>query len=143
MRPSHGRLVRVVLTALVLVLGFGGLLWSTLREGTEYYKHVDEVMSQPDAWYGKRLQLHGYVVRDSILRRRDSLDYRFEVHSKGAVVPATYSGIVPDTFKDDAEVVLKGTLTPDGFRVDPNGVMAKCPSKYEAKPGGPTATGTY
>jgi len=134
MRPSHGRLVRVVLTALVLVLGFGGLLWSTLREGTEYYKHVDEVMSQPDAWYGKRLQLHGYVVRDSILRRRDSLDYRFEVHSKGAVVPATYSGIVPDTFKDDAEVVLKGTLTPDGFRVDPNGVMAKCPSKYEPKP---------
>jgi len=135
MRPSHGRLVRVVLTALVLVLGFGGLLWSTLREGTEYYKHVDEVMSQPDAWYGKRLQLHGHVVRDSILRRRDTLDYRFEVHSKGAVVPATYSGIVPDTFKDDAEVVLKGTLTPDGFRVDPNGVMAKCPSKYEPKAG--------
>ena len=134
MRPSHGRLVRVVLTALVLVLGFGGLLWSTLREGTEYYKHVDEVMSQPEAWYGKRLQLHGFVVPDSILRRRDSLDYRFEVHSKGAVVPATYSGIVPDTFKDEAEVVLKGTLTPEGFRVDPNGVMAKCPSKYEPKP---------
>jgi len=134
MRASHGRLVRVVLTALVLVLGFGGLLWSTLREGTEYYKHVDEVMSQPEAWYGKRLQLHGFVVRDSILRRPDSLDYRFRIHSKGAVVPAAYSGIVPDTFKDDAEVVLKGTLTSEGFRVDPNGVMAKCPSKYEAKP---------
>jgi len=42
---------------------------------------------------------------------------------------------VPDTFKDDAEVVLKGTLTPHGFEVEPNGVMAKCPSKYEAKPG--------
>ena len=128
------------MTAFVLVLSFGGLLWSTLREGTEYYKHVDEVMSQPDAWYGKRLQLHGFVVPDSIMRRRDSLDYRFEVHSKGAVVPATYSGIVPDTFKDEAEVVLKGTLTPDGFQVAPNGVMAKCPSKYEAKPGANSAT---
>jgi cytochrome c-type biogenesis protein CcmE len=42
---------------------------------------------------------------------------------------------VPDTFKDEAEVVLKGTLTPDGFTVEPNGVMAKCPSKYEPKPG--------
>jgi cytochrome c-type biogenesis protein CcmE len=40
---------------------------------------------------------------------------------------------VPDTFKDDAEVVLKGRLTSDGFHVDPNGVMAKCPSKYEAQ----------
>ena len=39
----------------------------------------------------------------------------------------------PDTFKDEAEVVLKGKLSPDGFHVDPNGVMAKCPSKYEVK----------
>ena len=140
MQPTTGRAVRIGLTALVLLLGFGGLLWSTLREGTEYYKHVDEVMAHPDAWYGKRLQLHGFVVPDSIMRRRDSLDYRFEVHSKGAVVPATYSGIVPDTFKDEAEVVLKGTLTPDGFQVAPNGVMAKCPSKYEAKPGANSAT---
>ena len=34
---------------------------------------------------------------------------------------------------DDAEVVLKGKLEPDGFHVAPNGVMAKCPSKYEAQ----------
>jgi cytochrome c-type biogenesis protein CcmE len=129
------KFLRIGLTTVVLVLAFAGLLWSTLREGTEYYKHVEEVMVQPDAWYGKRLQLHGYVVPSSIMRRKDSLDYRFEVQSKGQAVRATYSGIVPDTFKDDAEVVLKGTLTPDGFKVDPNGVMAKCPSKYEPKAG--------
>jgi cytochrome c-type biogenesis protein CcmE len=130
----NSKVLRVGLTTIVLVVAFAGLLWSTLRDGTEYYKHVEEVMSRPDAWYGKRLQLHGYVVPDSILRRRDSLDYRFKVQSKGAVVPASYTGIVPDTFKDDAEVVLKGTLTPEGFKVEPDGVMAKCPSKYEAKP---------
>ena len=39
---------------------------------------------------------------------------------------------MPDTFKDGSEVVVKGTLGPDGFVVEPNGVMAKCPSKYEA-----------
>ena len=129
------KFLRIGLTTVVLVLAFAGLLWSTLREGTEYYKHVEEVMVQPDAWYGKRLQLHGYVVPSTIMRRKDSLDYRFDVQSKGQVVRATYSGIVPDTFKDDAEVVLKGTLTPEGFKVDPNGVMAKCPSKYEPKAG--------
>ena len=127
--------LKIALTTVVLVAAFGGLLWSTLRDGTEYYKHVDEVMTQPEAWYGKRLQLHGFVVADSILRRRDSLDYRFQVQNKGQVVTANYSGIVPDTFKSDAEVVLKGTLTHDGFAVEPNGVMAKCPSKYEPKPG--------
>jgi cytochrome c-type biogenesis protein CcmE len=132
----NSKVLRVGLTTFVLVMAFAGLLWSTLRDGTEYYKHVDEVMVQPDAWYGKKLQLHGYVVPDSILRRRDTLDYRFKVQSKGTVVAASYTGIVPDTFKDEAEVVLKGTLSPSGFQVEPDGVMAKCPSKYEAKPAG-------
>ena len=95
------------------------------------YKHVDEVMVDPVAWEGKRLQLHGYVVDDSILRKPDTLEYRFQIQSNGKVVPARYTGVVPDTFKGGSEVVLKGRLGPDGFTVDPNGVMAKCPSKYE------------
>jgi cytochrome c-type biogenesis protein CcmE len=113
------------------MLAFSGLLWSTLQEGTEYYKHVDEVMSSRDQWEGKRLQLHGFVVPGSIKRRPDTLDYIFKVQSNGVIVDASYTGIVPDTFKDDSEVVLKGRLTGAGFETAPNGVMAKCPSKYE------------
>jgi cytochrome c-type biogenesis protein CcmE len=120
-------------TGLVLAVALGTLLWSSLSEGTEYYKHVEEVMSSPEDWYGKRLQLHGFVVEDSIMRRRDSLDYRFRITNNGAAVDATYTGIVPDTFKNGSEVVVKGTLGPDGFVVEKDGVMAKCPSKYEAK----------
>ena len=134
--------LKIAGTTLVLLLALSGLLWSTLREGTEYYKHVDEVMAEPAAWQGKRLQLHGYVVPDSILRKRDSLEYRFKIQNKGAVVEAQYTGVVPDTFADEAEVVLKGTLTGEGFRVAPNGVMAKCPSKYEPKKGAPAAPAT-
>jgi cytochrome c-type biogenesis protein CcmE len=132
--------VKVGITSLVLALSFGGLLYSTMGEATEYYKHVDEVMTQPAEWYGKKLQLHGYVVQDSIMKRKSSLEYKFQVQSNGHIVDATYTGVVPDTFKGEAEVVLKGTLSPDGlFTVQPNGVMAKCPSKYEAKPGSPTS----
>ena len=134
------RYIKIGLTSVVLVLAFAGLLWSTLRDGTEYYKHVNEVTAQPQAWEGKKLQLHGYVVPGSIMRRRDSLEYRFKVQNdpaksgtaQGVVVDASYTGIVPDTFKDEAEVVLKGRLAADGFKVDANGVMAKCPSKYQA-----------
>jgi cytochrome c-type biogenesis protein CcmE len=129
--------VKIGLTVVVLAVALAGLLRATLRDGTEYYKHVDEVLVNPGEWQGKSLQLHGYVVRDSILRKRDSLDYRFKVTSKvgddARVVSAHYTGVVPDTFADDAEVVLKGKLEPDGFHVSPNGVMAKCPSKYDAR----------
>jgi cytochrome c-type biogenesis protein CcmE len=139
------RYIKITATSVVLVLAFAGLLWSTLRDGVEYYKHVDEVMTSPQQWEGKPLQLHGFVVTNSILRRTDSLDYKFKVQNKGTVVAASYSGIVPDTFKDspgsESEVVLKGRLTADGFHVEPNGVMAKCPSKYEASKGAGATTG--
>lgn len=129
------RHIKIGVTTVVLVLAFSGLLWSTLRDGTEYFKHVDEVMSSPDRWQSKRLQLHGFVVAKSIMVNPSTLEYRFRVQHNGSVIDARYTGVVPDTFKDspgeEAEVVLKGRLVGDGFHVDPNGVTAKCPSKYE------------
>jgi cytochrome c-type biogenesis protein CcmE len=129
--------IKIAITVAVLALAIGGLFYSTLAEGTEYYVHVDEVMNDPSAWQGKRLQLHGYVVDKSIFVKPQTLEYRFQIQNKGSVVPATYTGIVPDTFKDGSEVVLKGHLGPNGFAVEANGVMAKCPSKYVAGQPGP------
>ena len=135
MKPKH---IKIAVTAAVLALALGGLFYSTLAEGTEYYVHVDEVMTDPAAWQGKRLQLHGFVVDKSIFVKPQTLEYVFQIQNKGSVVRASYTGIVPDTFKDGSEVVLKGNLGPNGFAVEPNGVMAKCPSKYvEGKPGAP------
>ncbi|MDO8496769.1 MAG: cytochrome c maturation protein CcmE [bacterium] len=127
------RRIKIVVSVVVLASAFSVLLWSTLREGAEYYKHVDEVMVSPRQWDGKQLQLHGFVVPGSILRRPETLEYKFQLQNKGSVVSATYEGVVPDTFKDDSEVVLKGRLDNQTFEVSPNGVMAKCPSKYETK----------
>lgn len=123
--------IKIAATSAVIVLALTGLMYTTLSVGTEYYKHVDEVMAEPEAWYGKKLQLHGFVVEGSIKKRPNSLDYLFDIQSNGKVVRATYTGVVPDTFKDASEVVVKGELSEHGFAVAPNGVMAKCPSKYE------------
>jgi len=120
--------LKIAVTCIVLAGALGGLMYTTLAEGTEYYVHVDEVMANPAAWQGKRLQLHGYVA--DLRQRPASLEYRFQVTLNGKVISARYTGVVPDTFKNRAEVVLKGQLEPDGFAVEPNGVMAKCPSKY-------------
>jgi cytochrome c-type biogenesis protein CcmE len=130
------------LTSFVLAVAFGGLLYTSLGETAQYYKYVNEVMAQPDAWYGKPLQVHGYA-RD-IRRKRDSLEWSFELHREGQVMRATYTGITPDTFVNDSEVVLQGTLTPAGFQA--TSMTAKCPSKYEPQAvgtAGPKGTTTY
>ena len=148
---------KIGVTAVVLTLAFAGLLWTSLQGGTEYYKHVDEVMTNPAQWEGRPMQLHGFVVPGSILLKPDSFEYRFKLEHNGSVVDASYEGIVPDTFKDQSEVVLSGKLV-EGARPDrlrqgsggppklhaeaegrayefdtrPDGIMAKCPSKYDA-----------
>jgi cytochrome c-type biogenesis protein CcmE len=130
---------RAVLSVAVVLGAFIAVMYTTVSEGAQHYKHVDEVMVDPDAWYGKQMQLHGFVVEGSIEQRPNTLDYRFRLMTGDHSVMATYSGVVPDTFKGGTEVVLTGRLGPDGFATDPYGVTAKGPSRYEvAGPSGPS-----
>jgi cytochrome c-type biogenesis protein CcmE len=141
------RSIKIALTVVVLASAFGFMMWTTLRDGAEYFKHVDEVVAQRSQLEGKKLQMHGYVIPGSIGTKPNTLEYVFQVQNNpirsgepGHVMRVSYTGIVPDTFKGEAEVVLKGELTKDGFHTDPNGVIAKCPSKYEAAGGVPAGS---
>lgn len=134
---SRGSALKVVLSVVVVTAALGFLLSRSMKEGAEYYKHVDEVMAAPDTLRDKRLQVHGNVVNDSIEQARGTLQYRFKIESRPprapAVISVVYEGLVPDTFKSGAEVVAKGTITADNvLHVSPDGIMAKCPSKYDA-----------
>jgi cytochrome c-type biogenesis protein CcmE len=138
---SRGAAWKIVLTV-VVITGAVGYLLKTSMVSAEYYKHVDEVMANAAELRGKHLQVHGNVVPGSIERAKDTLMYRFKIETgpksqpprPPAVISASYTGIVPDTFKDGAEVVAKGTLgLDDSLAVVPDGIMAKCPSKYDSK----------
>jgi len=123
---------KIGITSVVLATAFGVLLYSSLGESLQYYKYVDEVMAEPASWHGKNMQVHGYVVKGSIARKPDTLEWRFDLQRNGKVVRAYYTGIVPDTFKAESEVVLTGTLNDQGFHATE--MTAKCPSKYDAAP---------
>jgi cytochrome c-type biogenesis protein CcmE len=131
---------KVSLTVVVLATAFGVLLYTSLGESMQYYKYADEVMASPAEWQGKPLQVHGYVVPGSIARKPDTLEYRFDLQRNGKVMRAYYTGVVPDTFKDESEVVLTGRLSQTEFHATE--MTAKCPSKYEEAPAAPGATGS-
>ncbi len=136
------KVVPALVTVAVVVGGIGYLFYSSAGEAFEYYKHVDEVMSEPQRWEGKHVQMHGFVVPDSIMKRIDrdhqQVEYKFRVTNCGPEVPVRYAGTVPDTFKDRAEVVLKGELKDGAFHATE--ISAKCPSKYQAAADSPTVT---
>ena len=46
------------------------------------------------------------------------------------IIPVSFSGIVPDTFKHGAEVIVEGKMREDGSFAAKT-LMTKCPSKYQ------------
>ncbi len=135
--PSRKTALKILATVVVIGGAIAVLLTASISKGAEYYKFVDEVMSNADSFRGKKLQVHGVVSDGSIEQGRGTLLYRFKIQSRPdrppANITATYEGLVPDTFKSGAEVIVRGTLTADNqIAVIPDGIMAKCPSKYNA-----------
>lgn len=132
-RALRRRLVVKVVATLAIVCGaVGFLIVSSVDAGVSYYLHVDEVTRDPGKWVGKPLQLHGYVKPGTIVTRPDgtTIDRTFVEQWQGATLEVHFRGVVPDTFKDNAEVVAKGRLRPGGvFEADD--LTAKCPSKYQ------------
>lgn len=135
--PSRGGAIKIVLTVVGICGALALLLTASMSSGAEYYHFVHEVTAKPDAFRGQKLQVHGVVADGSIEQAKGTLLYRFKIQSRPdkppAIITATYEGLVPDTFKSGTEMIVKGTLTADNqVAVIPDGIMAKCPSKYDA-----------
>jgi cytochrome c-type biogenesis protein CcmE len=116
-------------TGIVLSMGF--LLWSAMSgsEGSVYYLTVSEFLERGDAGTGFRV--NGLVRPGSIERLPTGEDVRFVMSDGRQALPVAYHGIIPDTFVDEADVVVEGRLGEDGVFVA-HTLLAKCPSKYES-----------
>lgn len=117
----------------VILTGIGYAVYSTFRTGTalEYYKRVHEVTASLHQWEAYRLRVHGNVVKGTIQKKPASAEYRFALFSQDQWIDVTYRGLVPDTFKDCAEVVVTGSLNANTKTLTANHITAKCPSKYD------------
>ncbi len=102
-----------------------------------YYLTVSELEARETEFADKRIKLAGKVTPGSI-RKSPDRTVEFQIwepvgeEAFSAKRSVVYSGIVPDTFRDEADVVLEGKVGPNGlFRAD--NLLAKCPSKYEGQ----------
>lgn len=131
---------KILLTVVVSAVAVSGLLWASLGEGAEYYKHVDEARSSQARLLGKRLRVHGNVVDGTLIHQAGTLDYHFTLESKAprehATMAVDFHGIPPDLFKPGAEVIAAGVLGNDGM-LRSDRIETKCPSKYETQAGKP------
>jgi cytochrome c-type biogenesis protein CcmE len=111
------------------------LMFSGIDDAMVYYYTVSEVQTQGDQLVGKGIRISGHVQPGSIRKSPDGTVVDFEVFEKatGEAISVTYSVLIPDTFKDDAEVVVEGIYDSQSPSFGATTLLAKCPSKYEGR----------
>jgi len=92
--------------------------------------------AQEDGLKGERIQLGGStVVPGSIQWDKYQSSAAFDITDGERIMRVQYVGnaVLPDTFKDEALVVLEGEYVAANNSFDAEVVFAKCPSKYEGQ----------
>ncbi len=136
--PRSGGLQNVgfLVGALVIVAAIVLLTTSSLDDQI-YYMTVSEVEENFEEIHDSEFRLKGNVVAGSLMLREGVLnEHRFVLEADGAELTVDYTGPLPDTFSDDAEVIALGRMR-DRTHFVAIEVVAKCPSRYEEE--APTA----
>jgi cytochrome c-type biogenesis protein CcmE len=114
----------------------GYLMASGIKETGVYYLTPSELTQKvrtDRSIYDVGLKVGAKVVKGSVQRDVASQTITFRVTDGTASYPVIYRGLAPDTFTDEAEVVVEGRLQRDGtFRATT--LLAKCGSRYATAP---------
>lgn len=104
-----------------------GLVLMALRDSIVFFYTPSEV-AEKHLDTGQRFRLGGLVENGS-LKRGEGTTVSFVVTDKRATLPVTYTGVLPDLFREGQGVVAEGMLTSEGvFHAD--SVLAKHDEKY-------------
>ena len=125
MSRRQRRLVLIGVALFVLALA-AALALSALRDNIVFFHSPTEI-TQKKVVPGTRIRIGGLVKPGTV--KRDGLEARFEVTDGGASLPVTFTGVLPDLFREGQGVVAEGALQANGsFRADT--VLAKHDENY-------------
>jgi cytochrome c-type biogenesis protein CcmE len=125
--PARKRKIRLVVALSAAVLLAAGLVYTSFSASTEAKEPSDVIASGS----GDTYDLTGKVVPGTIKRTDDQLDFEIEDRDGGSALPVTYTGTVPDPFRDGREVIVTGHLEDGAFVAQHDSLITKCPSKFQ------------
>ena len=127
MRPKRKRLFFVV--AGLAALGIAAaLVLAAFEDNLVFFNSPTDVQTKnlpPD----RKFRLGGLVEEASVKKSDDGLTTTFRVTDLSNAVPVTYTGILPDLFREGQGVVAEGRLGGDGVFVAES-VLAKHDENY-------------
>jgi len=121
----------VLIGSALAVLGIAAaLVLNALRDSIVFFS-TPSMVAEKNIQPGQRFRLGGIVEPGSLVRG-EQLRVRFTVTDGNAKLPVTYTGILPDLFREGQGVISEGAIDPSGaFKAD--SVLAKHDENYMPK----------
>jgi cytochrome c-type biogenesis protein CcmE len=113
MKPRHRKLALIVLVVAVLGIAVA-LVLNAFNSNLVFFFSPTQV-ANGEAPTSRAFRIGGLVEAGSIRREADGLTTRFVVTDTAKSMPVTYTGILPDLFKEGKGVVAEGRLGADGL----------------------------
>jgi cytochrome c-type biogenesis protein CcmE len=127
MKARQKRIMWVVIGLAILVTA-ATLVVNALRENRVFFFTPTQV-AENKAPKDRTFRIGGLVTAGSVARKTDGLTVGFTVTDTLQTIPVTYTGILPDLFKEGKGVVAQGRIGTDGiFRASE--VLAKHDENY-------------
>jgi cytochrome c-type biogenesis protein CcmE len=127
MDPRRKRKLRLFVALGAAVLLAGALVYTSFSASTQAKQPSDLLAS---AEPGRSYELTGKVVKDSVDKDGERLTFRIRDRDGRESLPVTYSGVVPDPFREGREVIVSGELKQGTFVAEHDSLITKCPSKF-------------
>ena len=127
MDPRRKRKLRLFVPLSAAVLLAGALVYTSFSASTQAKEPSDLIAG---AEPGRSYELTGKVVQDSVDKDGDRLTFRIRDRDGRESLPVTYSGVVPDPFREGREVIVSGELERGTFVAERDSLITKCPSKF-------------
>ena len=134
-RKSKGANRKFIAAGAIIGLAALAIVVVAMQGSSVYYVTIAQFHSKQAnlAADTKEVRVAGKVVPGSIARDDTTKEVSFVAMDETdptQTMKVVYNKIVPDTFKDEAQVVVTGTYNNGVFSA--NEMLAKCPSKYSS-----------
>jgi cytochrome c-type biogenesis protein CcmE len=126
MAPARKRRIRLVVALSAALVLATALVVTSFSASSEAVSPSGLKAAKPGVSY----QLTGKVLDGSVRTTSSGVDFRVRDRNGRASVPVTYSGAVPDPFREGREVIVTVRKQGAGFVGERDSLITKCPSKF-------------
>ena len=132
--------IQLTIGGIIILGGIASLIVYSFNQSLVYDHSVAEYLADTSL-QRTNCRIYGKVKPDSVVRSGNAIGVQFAVTDGVRSIPVFFSKEVPDTFKENGDVVVEGRQDASGvFRA--HSLLAKCPSKYEKEGVEDHTTGT-